>query len=429
MGLFRKSESTSAFLKMGLMGFPGSGKTYTATAVAIGLVHHMRERKVPGAERPIYFLDTETGSDWVAPMVRKAGLELFTAKTRAFSDLSSALAEAEKEASILLIDSITHFWVEFCDAYARKKGRARGLEFQDWAYLKKEWRAKFTDRYVNSPLHIIMCGRAGHEYDHYVDDAGKKQIEKTGVKMKAEGELGFEPSLLVLMEREQDAETHKLNHVAYVMKDRRTDEKTLDGKKLLNPTFASFLPHIDFLNLGGQQLGVDTSRTSDADIPADAGRDTTSIRREIETELIQATFVEHMPGRSDADKKRKVDLLQQCFGTRSWTEIEKLMPLDDLRAGHAKLKEVFTSRPASEPHSEPEPKARTEVAEPDDRDVITSDIIKVVSSAVNKTRLSEALKAQQSAMNALDAPRLAKVHAAIAVRRQQLSAVNAQAAE
>jgi hypothetical protein len=42
MGLFMKAESTSAFLKMGIMGFAGSGKTYTAAATAIGLVEYMR---------------------------------------------------------------------------------------------------------------------------------------------------------------------------------------------------------------------------------------------------------------------------------------------------------------------------------------------------------------------------------------------------
>jgi hypothetical protein len=44
---------------------------------------------------------------------------------------------------------------------------------------------------------VIICGRAGYEYDYFEDDEGKKQLEKTGIKMKAETEMGFEPSLLV----------------------------------------------------------------------------------------------------------------------------------------------------------------------------------------------------------------------------------------
>ena len=92
MSLFTKAENSSSFLKMGMMGFAGSGKTYTATSVAIGL------HKLAKAKKPIFFLDTETGSDWVKPRIEAAGVELFTAKTRAFRDLLEAVPEAEENA-------------------------------------------------------------------------------------------------------------------------------------------------------------------------------------------------------------------------------------------------------------------------------------------------------------------------------------------
>src|ERR1700683_3953914 len=225
--LFTKAENTSSHLKMGLMGFAGSGKTYTATLTAIGLVHHMREHKVDYASRPMFFLDTETGSDWVAPKIKSEGIDLFTAKTRAFSDLVAAIREAEESSSLLLIDSVTHFWVELCDTYMKKKNRTR-LQFEDWAFLKAEWR-KFTDLFINSNLHIILAGRAGFEYDYQVDEeTEKKNLVKTGIKMKAEGEMGYEPSLLVLMEREMDMATKTNHHYAKVIKDRST---LLDGKE------------------------------------------------------------------------------------------------------------------------------------------------------------------------------------------------------
>src|SRR5258706_5031759 len=115
--LFAKAENTSSFLKMGIMGFAGSGKTYTATSIAIGL------HKLAGVRKPIFFLDTETGSDWVKPRVEAASVELFTAKTRAFRDLLEAVPDAEASASLLLVDSLTHFWVELTDAYMKKKNR------------------------------------------------------------------------------------------------------------------------------------------------------------------------------------------------------------------------------------------------------------------------------------------------------------------
>jgi hypothetical protein len=325
MALFTKAENTTSHLKMGMMGFAGSGKTYTATSIAIGL------HKLAAVKKPIFFLDTETGSDWVKPRIEAAGIELFTAKTRAFRDLLAAVPEAEASASLLLVDSLTHFWIELTDAYMRTKKRTR-LQFEDWAYLKTEWR-KFTDLFVNSNLHVIVCGRAGFEYDYSTDEeTGKKQLEKTGIKMKAEGEMGYEPSLLVLMEREMDMASKTNKHFAKVLKDRST---LLDGKEFADPTFDHFLPHIQCLNLGGRQLGVDTTRTSVSLIPPDV-RDNRSTQRKIVLDEIESLIVLHHPGQAAADKKKKLELLRTHFEA-SWTEIETVMPLERLRAGYDTL--------------------------------------------------------------------------------------------
>lgn len=341
--LFKPAEPTNAYLKMALMGFAGSGKTYTASDIAVGLVQYLKAKKLPNADKPIFFLDTETGSDWIEPKVKAAGIQLFTAKTKSFADLGAAMQEAPANASVLIIDSITHFWVEFCDTYQKVKKRSRGLEFQDWAYLKKEWRAKFTEPFVNSPVHIIICGRAGYEYEHYTDEAGKKQIEKSGVKMKAEGELGFEPSILVMMDREQDTETYKVKHVATVMKDRRSDAKTLDGKRIESPKFKDFLPHIEFLNLGGKQLGVDSSRNSESIIAPDT-YDRKRVDREIVLEQITNLGIKHFTA-STEDKRRKLEVLEAAFGTSAWAAIEKRISLDDLRVGYDRMHLQLEKKP------------------------------------------------------------------------------------
>jgi len=330
MSLFKPAETTSAFLKMGFMGFAGSGKTYTASSTAVGLIRHMRELNLPAADKPLFFLDTEKGSDWVARKIKDADVELYTAKTRAFADLLAAVEEAERSASVLLVDSVTHFWVELCATYAKKQKRNR-LYFEDWAYLKGEWR-KFTDAFVNSHLHIILCGRAGYEYDYFENDAGKKELEKVDIKMKAEGEMGYEPDLLVLMERDTDLWSKQVAHVATVMKDRSTE---LDGKRFINPGFADFLPHIRLLNLGGRQLGIDTSRTSEHILAAEKN-DWNPVQRRIVVDEIQTLLVLHVPGQAAADKKRKAELIRKHFNA-AWIEIEEVMPLFDLRAGYDSL--------------------------------------------------------------------------------------------
>lgn len=345
MSLFKPAENTSAFLKMGLLGFAGSGKTWTASTTARDLVLHIKKLGIDYGSKPAMFLDTETGSDWVKPMFAAAGIPLHTAKTRAFADLLKAVPEAEANASVLIIDSITHFWKELCESYQKQKKRTR-LEFQDWGYLKGEW-GKFTDLYVNSNVHILLCGRAGFEYDYFEDDSGKKQLEKTGVKMKAEGEMGFEPSLLVLMERCQKMDGGGVEATwreATVLKDRST---LLDGKQFVNPKFTDFLPHIELLNLGGKQLGVDTTRSTQH-AEDQQKKDWKPIQRKIVIDELQSLLLDAHPGQSAAEKQSKMRLLREHFGDEemTWTKVEEVMPLIDLRVAYDSMFRALKGKPS-----------------------------------------------------------------------------------
>jgi hypothetical protein len=350
MALFQDATNTSAFLKAGFLGFAGSGKTYTAATLARDLVKHMKQLNLTYAHKPVVFLDTETGSNWVRKMFETENIPFKVAKTRAFSDLLVAVPEAEATGSVLIIDSISHFWKELCDSYLLAKATRlkrnvsqMRLEFQDWGYLKGEW-GKFTDLFINSQLHIILCGRAGYEYDYFENDHGKKELEKTGVKMKAEGEMGYEPSLLLLMERVQKMDGGSVENTwreGTVLKDRST---LLDGKTFVNPKFRDFQPHIDCLNLGATQLGVDTTRTTRHDLGPDT-KDYGPVQRKIVLGEIQDLMVLHIPGMGAADKQRKVALIRQHFGA-GWVEVEEVMKLSDLRAGYDSLHKELEGTPS-----------------------------------------------------------------------------------
>lgn len=324
MSRFTKHTAGNATLKAGLIGFAGAGKTRTATEIAIGLVQHLRARGIESGALPVYMLDTEGGSDYVSGLYDAAGIELMTDRSRAYVDLMGAVKAASSEASVLVIDNITHVWREFCDAYQRKRNRKR-LEFQDWGFLKGEWQ-HFTDAFLGSPLHIVMCGRAGYEYDH-VEQDGRKELVKTGIKMKAESEMAYEPSLLLLLEREEDAETHAMRRVAHVLKDRFgvLDGQTLGSRETGGPTFAHLLPHIERLALGGAQSGTDVSRTSDQVFPVDSAG---NWRHEQERKAlilgeIREELVRMHAGQTAADKKAKGDLLEMAFGSRAWERAEQ----------------------------------------------------------------------------------------------------------
>jgi hypothetical protein len=72
------------------------------------------------------------------------------------------------------------------------------LQFQDWDYLKSEWR-KFTDVFVNSPVHIVACGRGGYEYDYTEDeDTKKSNSEGSGLSSRPKAKWLKVATLLIL---------------------------------------------------------------------------------------------------------------------------------------------------------------------------------------------------------------------------------------
>src|SRR5205807_9958514 len=92
-------------------------------------------------------------------------------------------------------------------------------------------------------------------------EKGKREVIAVDTKMRAETEMSYEPSLLVELERSPRGVSERgWIHRATVVKDRWN---VMDGEKIDNPVFASFLPVIERLNIGGEHVGGDSSRTSE----------------------------------------------------------------------------------------------------------------------------------------------------------------------
>lgn len=258
--MFKKLENNRPFLKMAFEGFAGDGKTFTATQVAIG-VH-----KLIKSTKPIALFDTEKAFKALKPSFDAAGIEaIVNDEQRSLAALSAAIKWCEDgNADILIIDSITHVWEEFMKAYLNrpdKNGKviARNrLEFQDWGVIKPRWKEEFSNPFVMAKCHIIFTGRAGYEYtDERNEETGKREIFKSGIKMKVENETAFEPDILVLMQKRSDliSDDKKVWREAMVVKDRTNQ---IDGKTIKNPSFNDFYPAIKVLldgTLREQYLG------------------------------------------------------------------------------------------------------------------------------------------------------------------------------
>jgi hypothetical protein len=247
--MFKKLENNRPFLKLALEGFAGDGKTYTAVEIARG-VH-----KLIGSKKPIALFDTERALKALKWKFDSDGIEaVIQDEERSLSSLNQAIKWCEEgNADILIIDSITHVWEEFLRAYMNrpdKQGNPQKrtrLEFQDWGVLKPQWKELFSTPFVMAKCHIIFTGRAGYEYtDEKNEDTGKREIFKSGIKMKAETETAFEPDILVLMQKVTDliSEKKSIYREAMIVKDRTTQ---IDGKTFKNPVFEDFYPAIKVL--------------------------------------------------------------------------------------------------------------------------------------------------------------------------------------
>ena len=332
MSILKTLGAGQGYLKAGFLGWQKSGKSYTASLLAIGL------KKYFNIASPIAYYDTEGGSEYVSPLIKKeTGQELVGIKSRAFSDLLATAHECVKEGiGILIVDSITHPWDELMDSWLKRvnemrKGKnlppRKRLELEDWGQIKKEWKP-WTDFYLNSPLHIIICGRAGDIWEREEnEETGKKELVKTGVKMRVEGQFGYEPSLLVLMEQEQiPAENGKRIQVvrrATVLGDRFGASSGLDGKSCDNPGFDFFMPHIKLLKPDAHTT-INTETTTALNVDDDGDTDWAREKRSraIFSEEIQGLLVAHFPGQDALSKQTKSDLIYKHLKTRSWTQVE-----------------------------------------------------------------------------------------------------------
>jgi len=330
---FHEVGNTKPFFKAMIDGFSGSGKTFTATLLAIGLHQRLKSTK------PIVMFDTEKASKFLKPLYDKAGIRLLVREGKSLADLKETMRRIKEEnlSDILVCDSITHLWDDFMQAYAKKVNRTR-LQFQDWAILKPAWLNEFTTPYINGEYHSIVCGRAAVDYAHERnEETGKMEMFKSGVKMRGAGEAAYESDLFIYMEREEDLlnKNKKVNRTATILKDR---SNLIDGKTFTNPTYEYFAPVIEALLTNPVKIVTEAERDATILFKTEEEKREWRSRKEIALEEIENYLVSLWPGRSAEENKMKVDALNFAFETMSWKAVE-IMPLEKIENGLIKIKE------------------------------------------------------------------------------------------
>lgn len=364
--MFKKLENNRPFLKLALEGFAGDGKTYTAIEIAIGI------HKLINSQKPIAMFDTERALKALKWRLDEAGIEaVIEDEERSLAALSNAIKWcAEGNADILIIDSITHVWEEFLRAYMNRPDKHGNelkrtrLEFQDWGVLKPQWKLQFSTPFVMANVHIIFTGRAGYEYtDEKNEDTGKREIFKSGIKMKAETETAFEPDILVLMQKVQDliGDKKSIFREAMVMKDRTTK---IDGKVFKNPTFEDFYPAIKVL-LDGTLTEMHGAQIPDTFEEFENRFGQQKKDQEIHIAEISGCFELMGLGTGAKDKQIKVWALDKIFQVKSMEGLQKRSNvilkegLKVLKAFSDEYKEYFNS--CLDSQIDPDPKKILEI--------------------------------------------------------------------
>lgn len=260
-GFFEDLANRMPYLKLAAEGQAGSGKTFTCALIAAGI------HKRIGSEKPIVIFDTEKSSKFLIPLFKKDNIKVLVKPSRTLPDLVKTIQFCDEgNADILLIDSITHVWEDYLNAYQQKKGR-KYIQFQDWNEIKPTWKREFSTRIVDARAHIIFTGRQGYTYD-YEEINGKRELVKTGIKMKAEGETAYEPDVLLLLERYERilGDDKEVWREATVLKGR---SQLLDGKTIKNPTYKDLSPEVEYI-LSDVAPQVNTESRPNDDIISDA---------------------------------------------------------------------------------------------------------------------------------------------------------------
>ena len=329
---FTPIGNTKPYFKAAFEGEPGPGKSWSAALVAIGL------HKKLGNKKPIVLIDTEKASKFLVPLFKEHGIEAMVRETHSLADLVKAMKLcSDGYADIVVIDSITHIWMDFQEAYKRKLNR-QTFQIQDWMIIKSEWNKHFSIPMVQSPLHILATGRVSDRMEQEVDEDGRKEFTKTGVKMQAEKNAAYEFDVLVLMERHELIQRTKREvwRQATVLKGRGN---LLDGKVFKNPTYEDFAPAVDAVIKDPIAARFSHAEQDAGElIKLDEDKRKWVQQKKRWLEEIEGYLVSVWPSTSAAEKKNKTDALEYAFNTRSWSAIEMMSP-ELLEDGFARVVE------------------------------------------------------------------------------------------
>lgn len=233
---FTKAKAKREYMKAGLYGKTGSGKTLTSLLIAEELA------KIEG--KRIAYIDTEKSTalyvrDVPERLVHPKAFDFDILETKSiFEALEAVESINPEETGVLVVDSITALWDAAKATYNGKMTSKGGIPIQAWGAIKKPYK-RLISLLMDGKYHAFVCGREGVDMTN--DDDGDPVV--VGAKMKSESETPFEFHLLMRMvpEREENG-AHRIR--VFFEKDR---SGILTGKTMDWPNFQTVEPAVRIL--------------------------------------------------------------------------------------------------------------------------------------------------------------------------------------
>lgn len=190
--MFHRASKARGLLRLAIMGPPGSGKTYSALAIANGLVGDS-----------IAVIDSERGSAslYAGTVATFDVLELQTFEVERYIDAINAAGKGGFKC--LIIDSLSHAWagvgglLERVDNIARRS--KAGNSFTAWRDVTP-LHNQLVDAILAYPGHVIVTMRSKVEYVLEDDGRGKKAPRKVGMAPVQRDGLEYEFTVVIDMD-------------------------------------------------------------------------------------------------------------------------------------------------------------------------------------------------------------------------------------
>lgn len=168
---FEDATKEAAKARIALTGPSGAGKTYTALMLAFGLGEN------------VAVIDTERGT--ASKYVGRNGWRFKTLKPTKFSPLSLVDHLGKAAAAgfdVVIIDSLSHYWAGTDGMLEQVDKRSGNNKFgTGWKEVGPEEK-RMIDAILAYPGHVIVTMRVKTEYVLEINEKGKQQPRRVGLK-------------------------------------------------------------------------------------------------------------------------------------------------------------------------------------------------------------------------------------------------------